>query len=200
MKKVLETLSKVSKWPFIGLSFTFAVLWSMGYFTRGGNFFSSFAGILLGLLGLGVLCVVPVLILLKKEGQAKIVFYILAGYWLISSILSEVGMASLTEWEETTSTLYGIFAFIFGLSLIALLAFIVLVVVLKKPLYKVILSFILIGVIAFAVIVFIFAMIFYGKGEAGWYSFVDAIASYLIAPAAVGFGLLFYNGVPEEIK
>ena len=94
MEKFFNALLKPAKWILIIGSLVYATWFAVQ--TAGsinGTFMSVVSNLLILIVGSALLFSVPLLIIFKKEDMAKIAFFILAGYWLISTTRSMFGYA-----------------------------------------------------------------------------------------------------------
>ena len=151
---------------------------------------------------------VPVFLLLKKDNIAKIVFTVLAGYWLISTILSSIGAGD--NFEPNGDALFNtasIFTFILGLSLLAAVVLFILSIVLKKSLLRLIAFIVVLAVVLLAELCGIFWLAMYGKYAAEYdyvvpfQQVVDIIGDYFILPPLVCIGAIeFYLSASNNNK
>lgn len=204
MEKFFNILLKPAKWILIIGSFVYATWFAVQ--TAGsinGTFMSVVSNLLILIVGSALLFSVPVLILLKKEDMAKIAFFILAGYWLISTTLTMFGYAeTYTELNDGLAVTGGIFAFIAALCLVGVLALIVLEFVIKKPALRLFTFFAMLGVILFVFLAGLLLFILYAANDspAGWAYTADLLVKNLLVPAIVCFGCLYFLGAPATKK
>ena len=139
------------------------------------------------------LAAVPVLLLIKKDNFALIVFLDLTVYFLISNSRSYIGLANgAVNGQPGLLVATYIFCFLFGLALLVFLAFAVIAYVLKKGLFLNLASFVLLGVIVLAYVVGIFMIVVYAQGNADWTSWVSAIEFYFFFPITLSVGMLYF--------
>ena len=205
MEKFFNILLKPDKWILVIGSFVYATWFAVQ--TAGsinGTFMSVVSNLLILIVGSALLFSVPVLILLKKEDMAKIAFFILAGYWLISTALSMFGYAQTYCIEDASGAAIagGVFAFITALCLVGVLALIVLEFVAKKAFFRLFAFFAMFGVILFALLtgILLFASTVEGIEFFGWPNVVNLLVEYLLVPAIVCFGCLYFLGAPATKK
>ena len=205
MEKFFNILLKPAKWILVIGSFVYATWFavhSAGSIT--GTFMSVVSNLLILIVGSALLFSVPVLILLKKEDMAKIAFFILAGYWLISTTLNMFGYAQTycIEGAPGAASVGGVFAFITALCLVGVLALIVLEFVFKKAFFRLLAFFAMLGVILFALLtgVLLFAGLVEYSDFLGWTYVVNLLVEYLLVPAIVCFGCLYFLGAPAANK
>lgn len=203
MEKFFNILLKPAKWILVIGSLVYATWFAVS--TAGsiqGTFMSVTSHLLILIVGSALLFSVPLLILFKKIDMAKIAFFILAGYWLISTTRSMFSYAETfadPDFDGLAITA-GIFAFIAGLCLIGVLALIVLEFVIKKPALRLFTFFVMLGVILFCFLTGLFLFIYYTKWNAPWTSSVDMLIDGLLVPTLVCFGCLYFLGAPAVKK
>lgn len=193
---MLNTLVSFFKKPsrmilFVGSIVVFALTALTGFGGIGGDFFPVLIGIIVLVAKLAATAAVPTLLILKKDEIAKVVFMILAGYWLISSAEGELGLAGMTGYVALYDAA-AIFSVLFGLCLLAIVVLIVLGFALKGKNFKMICLLVLCGAIVLGFVALILWCVIFGKNEADWTSFVGAINTYLAIPVTVAGGLLYY--------
>lgn len=200
MNKIFEILEKPAKWVLIIGSFVYA-LWfaiktAMGI---GGGFMPVMCNILILVIGLALLVAVPVLVLLKKDDTAKIIFIFLVGYWVLTTIQEWFFYAdTFTDSDNGLHIVSGIFCFILGLALIAILVLNVLDFIFMKPAFRFISLLILLGVIAFALITAILLVIISAQMDAFWPQGMDFLMSFILLPVLICFGYLYFIGAPKQ--
>lgn len=198
MKKIFDLLLKPARMVLLIGSFVFAawfVVSTAGYIS--GGFISVMSSLILMMVGAIVLCAVPVCLLIKKEDIAKIVFFILVSYWLLSTIQSVFNTASwLTEFGDGLSITAGIFLFFATIGLVGVLALIVLNFILKKPFFRLLAWYVFFGVVGFAFIGGLLQFIYYIVEEWDWVSIIDVFVNMLLVPSLIGFGVLYFVGAP----
>ena len=202
MEKFFNVLLKPAKWILIIGSLVYATWFAIS--TAGsiqGTFMSVVSHLLVLIVGSALLFSVPLLILFKKEDMAKIAFFILAGYWLISTTRGMFSNAEIyTEFEDGVAITGGIFAFIAALCLVGVLALIILEFVIKKPGLRLFTFFVMLGVILFCFLTGLFLFIYYTKWNAPWTSSADMLVEGLLVPVLVCFGCLYFLGAPATKK
>ena len=204
LNKIISILKVPSKLILIIGSFVYALLFAVVSFANaGGGFFPTITAIIIATTGSIALIVVPIFLLLKKENVSKIAFTILAGYWIISSLLSNISNGYYIDTaDNTVEGLFvtaSVFSFIFGIVLLAAIILFVLSIALKKDILKVISFFICLGVVLFAMLVGIFWFIYYGNVQAEyganfvrWDNYFDIVMRYYIAPILVLEGAVYF--------
>lgn len=204
MEKFFNVLLKPAKWILIIGSLVYAVWFAVETASSiNGTFMGVVSNLLILIVGSALLFSVPLLILFKKEDMAKIAFFILAGYWLISTTLSMFGYAqTYTELNDGLAVTGGIFAFIAALCLVGVLALIVLEFVIKKPALRLFTFFVMIGVIVFTLLtgILLFALYASNGSPLGWSFTADLLVKNLLVPTVVCFGCLYFLGAPTTKK
>lgn len=204
MEKFFNILLKPAKWILIIGSLVYAVWFAIETASSiNGTFMGVVSNLLILIVGSALLFSVPLLILFKKEDMAKIAFFILAGYWLISTTLSMFGYAqTYTELNDGLAITGGIFAFIAALCLVGVLALIVLEFVIKKPALRLFTFFVMIGVIVFTLLtgILLFALYASNGSPLGWSFTADLLVKNLLVPTVVCFGCLYFLGAPTTKK
>ena len=204
MEKFFNVLLKPAKWILIIGSLVYAVWFAVETASSiNGTFMGVVSNLLILIVGSALLFSVPLLILFKKGDMAKIAFFILAGYWLISTTLSMFGYAqTYTELNDGLAVTGGIFAFIAALCLVGVLALIVLEFVIKKPALRLFTFFVMIGVIVFTLLtgILLFALYASNGSPLGWSFTADLLVKNLLVPTVVCFGCLYFLGAPTTKK
>lgn len=208
INKLIDFLKKPARLILIIGSFLYLLLFVLINTEFGDTFFSVFGGITILITGVVALAVTPVFLLLKKDNIAKIVFTFLAGYWLISTILSSIGAGN--NFEPDGDALFNtasIFTFILGLTLLAAVVLFILSVILKNNVLRLIAFIVVLAVIAVALLSGIFWLAMYGKYAAEYdynvpfQQVVNIIANYFILPPLVCIGAIeFYLTSSSENK
>lgn len=204
MEKFFNVLLKPAKWILIIGSLVYAVWFAVETASSiNGTFMGVVSNLLILIVGSALLFSVPLLILFKKEDMAKIAFFILAGYWLISTTLSMFGYAqTYTELNDGLAVTGGVFAFIAALCLVGVLALIVLEFIIKKPALRLFTFFVMIGVIVFTLLtgILLFALYASNGSPLGWSFTADLLVKNLLVPTVVCFGCLYFLGAPTTKK
>lgn len=201
LEKFFGFLVKPAKWILIVGGFIYATWYAVNTASGiNGNFMNVIVHLILLFVGTALLVAVPILVLLKKDEMAKIVFLILVGYWLLSSIVGEYRLASalcdLTD--DAGAITEGIFMFIAGSCLLAVLVFIVLEFALKKPMMRFFAFLVFIIVIFFSFLAGLFAFINAIRWNAAWQSVINPWIEYMLLPIVVCFGYLYFSGAPKK--
>lgn len=205
MKKIFDALLKPSRMILIIASFAYAGLYSIVAFGGiGGGFLPVMAQLIITVLTLCAIVAAPILLLIKKEEAAKLVFILVAGYFLLNRTQGWLGYAQWAgENSEGLPIPIGIFGFLAGLALAGVLVLLILHFILKKEVLKLSAVFAYVGAYFFFFVMSVLLFAYYcklnadyGGNAVGWTSFVDIFAD-LIAPVAVLFGYLYFLGAPN---
>ena len=207
MNKVFAALSKPAKWIYMFGSFAYALLYVIAYLISAGNngtmnnFFPAISVIMLVLLAIILIPAAGVLILLKQEKIAKIVFMVLGGFAVLSYTFNGLGLIQNwadPQWENAWAwNTYAIMYFFFALALLAVIALVIVSIILKKKLLQTIAFFVFLGVILLSFLTGVFALIYDGVLQLGFASFMDDILIFFLQPVLLVFGYLYFFGAPE---
>lgn len=201
MDKFFKELTKPAKLIYVVGAFIytliFAILTAGGI---GGRFMSVMTNLIILVVGTCLLVAAPILILLNKNDAAKVVFLIIFGFWILSSIQSYYGWANVrvVNGNDGLVITQGVFDFIIGLALTAVLVLSALEFMLKKKALRFISFVIMLGVIAFGVVTYIFDLVNCIRLNAGWGSYLDGINTYLLPAPVLFFGYLYFFGAPAS--
>ena len=204
MEKLFKVLLIPAKWILIIGSLVYATWFAVE--TAGsinGSFMSVATHLIVLVVGSAMLFSVPLLVLFKKVDLAKIAFLILAGYWLISTTRSMFGYAEAYTIEGAPGVAIagGIFAFLTGLCLVGVLVLIVLEFALKNSFFRLLAFFSMFGVILFGLVAGILLFVVYvDVGYYHWTTTASFLVEYLLVPAVVCFGCLYFLGAPATPK
>ena len=201
MNKFFDALTKPAKWILIIGGFIYATWYAV---SRGanmnGNFMTVIVNLILLFVGTALLVAVPILVLLKKNEMAKMVFLILVGYWLLSGIQGYYGEAVefCERTDDAVAIIGGILFFIAASCLLAVLVLIVLEFALKKPLMRFFAFIMLIVLICFAFLAGLFFFIEAVRFDWGWWACIYPWIEFMLLPIVVCFGYLFFSGAPKK--
>lgn len=197
MKEKLTKMRGVFRLVYIIGAFLFAGLFALAAIGRGaaaGQFMPVLGGIIIMSVGALAVASVPILMLLNKEDIAKIIFSVLAGYWVISTGRGYIEYCQMAvEGATGLQVTVGIFGFLTGLTMLAMVAFLVLYLALgKKEIYLRIGFFLLLGTVVMAFITGILYLVLLGQVKADWSNFVAGINDSFIAPILVATGFVYF--------
>ena len=204
MKKIFEVLSKPARMILIIAAFAYAGLFAItGLGTLGGGFLSTVGGLIVTSLTVAAVVAVPILLLLKRENAAKLVFILVAGYWLVSNAQSYIlnyGWLAQDSQDGLIICL-GIFGFLAGLALTGVFVLMILHFILKKEVLKFVAVLVFLGAFLFIFVLMILLLVQYirilaNDGNVAWTNWIELLAM-LAAPVAVFFGYLYFLGAPE---
>jgi len=202
MEKILKALSKPAKWVFIIGGFFYTVWFAIYTATNiGGGFISVVAELIIMTIGTALLVASPLLVLLKKDNPARLLFLFLLGYWVLSTIQSWFFYAeTFVESNNGLGVAAAIFSFIAGLGIVAILVLTVLEFLLKKPVFRFISFLIFLGVVATGFIAGLLIVVYSGTNNAFWPSGANLLVEYMILPVVICFGYLYFMGSPAQKK
>ena len=197
MKKIFEVLVKPSRLILLIASIVYICLYMVGEIgSIGGGFLDVLGSVIVFVLTLAALTSIPVLLLLKKDEAAKLVFFLVSGYWLITANQSYLFFGTAVNSKDALLNTTGVFGFLVGLFLAAVLVLLVLHFILKKEVLKLsaVLSFLLSFLLLF--VFFVLYFIVHVKYNYAWTGYLDLFAR-LTAPVAIFFGYLYFLGAPD---
>lgn len=202
MEKFFQTLSKPAKWVLIIGGFFYAVWFAVMQGSGiDGQFVSVLTNLIVMAVGIALLAATPILVLVKKDDIAKMVFLFLVGYWVLTTIQSWFFYAeTFTESNDGLAVTAGIFSLIAGLGLVAILVLTILEFFLKKPALRLISLIVMLGVIAIGFIAGLLLTIYAGKMNAFWPRGAQFLVDYMILPLVICFGYLYFFGAPSKKK
>ena len=202
MEKFMSLIKKFGKLLIIILGFAYGAIFAVTAIGAGaikGQFMPVLANLILMTVGTGAIISVPLLLLLKKETPARLIFAVLAIYWMIYAAQDNLSLAGYAvkgmPGEAVTA---GIFAFIIALLLLAVSVLLIVYYVFNrtpkvsgKVLFIVVLA-VLGSIIVFSMVKGILLAIAYSGDGGNWPFVVDAIAEGFIVPPLVIVGYLYF--------
>lgn len=200
MENLLKALSKPAKWIFVIGGFFYAAWFAIVTATGFGNsFISVIASLIIMTIGTALLVAAPLLVLLKKDNAAKMVFLFLLGYWVLTTIQNWLGTsAGLVESNDGLAIVAGIFSFVAGLGIVAVLVLTVLEIILKKPALRFVSFLVFLGVIVVSFFAGLFLVILSGTNNAFWPNGVQFLIQFMILPIIICFGYIYFMGLPNQ--
>ena len=200
MEKFLNALSKPAKWIFVIGGFFYAMWFAIMTATGFGNgFVSVIVSLIIMTIGTALLVAAPLLVLLKKDNAGKMVFLFLLGYWVLTTIQNWLGIsAGLVESNDGLAIVAGLFSFIAGLGVVAVLVLTVLELILKKPALRFVSFLVFLGVIIVGFFAGLFLVILSGMNNAFWPSGIQFLIQYMILPIIICFGYIYFMGLPNK--
>ena len=183
MEKVFDFLKKISKLAIIiGLFFLALITLVSSISNAPDRFFPFMATSFSGILVAAIYALPAVFLLLKKDDTAKLFLIIALVFLAITNTTTYLGHGILiSDIYNTTTILYGIFAFIEGLLLLACLVFFVFVKGFGLKLEK-IWNLIITAATAFFVLVFIFGFVRVIDQGSGFDGFLSIFEDTLVVP------------------
>ena len=202
MKKLFELLSKPAKWIFVVCAFLIAIAFAVAKAKLIGPGFKSgfvpgFGALVIMIIGTLLLVAAPVLILMKRDAEAKAIFTLLLVYWLIWYSQRNFELGGYSESGDIMPKLAGIFSFLVALCLVAVLVLVVLEFALKKNFLR----FFAFVVLMAAIVLGLFAAIFFlicGIKENQMEWSLQSILIVLGYTFAIFFGYMYFFGAPQR--
>ena len=197
MKKIFDIILKPARLILIICAFAYAGLYSLVTFGNfGGGFLDVLASLIIYVLTITAVVAIPLLLLLKKEDAAKLVFIIVGGYWLITEGRSYLSYGQIADSQNGLVVATAVFGFLVGLVLTGVLVLLVLNFILKKELFRFIAVLALVGAYLFIFVFVILELVLFIKYEGAWTNYIQLFL-YLVAPVGVLFGYLYFFGTPD---
>lgn len=200
MKKLFEVLLKPAKWIFIVCSVIIAVAFAIAKAKAiGGSFVPVLSGIIILVVGTLILLTCPVLLLLKRENEAKMVFIFLLGYWLLWYTQRNFELGSIyAPADNALLKLAGIFSFLVALCLVGTLVLTVLELAFKKTFLRYFGVLVVMGALVLGILAALFFFIGACAKNIEW---EPALQNMLIVGGytfTVFFGYLYLLGAPRS--
>ena len=202
MKKLFEILSKPAKWIFVVCAFLVAIAFAVAKAQLIGpgfnaGFTSGFGALVVMIVGTLLLVAAPVLILLKRDAEAKAIFLLLLVYWLIQYSQRNFDYAALASSGDAIAVLAGIFSFLVALCLVAVLVLVILEFGLKKNFLRFFAFLVLMAAIVLGLFAAIFLFIIGVKAnnvQEGLHG-VLVVLGYTFT---IFFGYMYFFGAPQK--
>lgn len=195
MNKIFEILAKPAKLVLIIGGFVYALWFAISTaLDIDGTFMNVLTNIIILFVGTALICLPPVLLLLKKEELAKLFFVFLIGFWILSTPVEWFLMADLFASSSNGFVVFvGVLLFFCGFAIIGLLVLIIIELLLNLKILRPIVNLVaFISVIA-AFVTAIFFMIACGINDAAWNLYIDtALMGMMVLPIVVGCGSLYF--------
>ncbi len=201
MQNIYDSVKKIAR-PvvMIGLLVVAVLDFILGSVNSPGSFMPFVANGFTLLFVLALYAIPAVLLLLKKDNEAKIFLLILVAFWVVQACINYLGLGRLIEDNYGTSLiLYGIFAFIEGLLLLTCVVFFVLNKAFGINLNKLLNLFIMIALLFF-VLVFVFNLVELITYESGWTGYFNAFIDTLFMPFIITCSLILLSDSKCESK
>jgi len=202
MKKLFEILSKPAKWIFVVCAFLIAIAFAVAKAQLIGpgfnaGFTAGFGALVVMIVGTLLLAVCPVLILLKRDAEAKAIFLLLLVYWLIQYAQRCFDYGALAATRDAIPVLAGIFSFLVALCLVAVLVLVVIEFALKKNFLRFFAFLVLMAAIVLGLFAGIFLFIL-GIQAKNWQEALHGVLVVLGYTVTVFFGYMYFFGAPQR--
>ena len=202
MKKLFELLSKPAKWIFVVCAFLVAIAFAVAKAQLIGPGFNAgftvgFGALVVMIVGTLLLVVCPVLVLMKRDAEAKAVFLLLLVYWLIQYAQRCFDYGALATANDAIPVLAGIFSFLVALCLVTVLVLVVIEFALKKNFLRFFAFLVLMAAIVLGLLAGIFLFIIGIKAN----NFQEGVHGVLVVlgyTVTVFFGYMYFFGAPQR--
>ena len=200
MDKFFNSLSKPSKWIFVIGGFFYATWFAITQAVSiDGQFVSVIVRLVIMAIGTALLVGAPLLVLLGKNEAAKMVFLFLIGYWVLNTARNWLSNAeAFTDSRDGLAIAAGIFAFLAGLGLAAIIVLVILEFLFKAKFLRFVSFLVMLGVIVLAFIGGLLFAIYEGTVNRFWPLGADYIVDWMILPIVICFGYLYFFGAPAK--
>ena len=185
MEKFFNSLSKPAKWIFV----------------IGGFFYTAWFALAQGLSIDGQFVSVIAHLVIMTIGTALLLFLI--GYWVLVTAqnwLSSAEALTDTRNNDGLAVAAGIFAFLAGLGLVAIIVLVILEFLFKAKFLRFISFIIMLAVIVLGFIAGLLTAIYFGNRNAFWPTGMNLIIEWMILPIIICFGYLYFFGAPAKNK
>lgn len=193
MDKLFELFKKVARLlTIIGL-FTAAGYVFLSYVMAiGGGFLPVITEIILMVVLVALYALPAVLLLLKKEAEAKFAFGILVAYWFVENMINYTASGTgINSYNQGMNIAVDVFELILGLTLLVVYALFMLTKILKLKFFW-LLRIILLCSLALFVLVFIMNFIDCIVDEDPWLSYIGTLVFDCIFPVGAIAGLFYF--------
>lgn len=137
--------------------------------------------------------IVPVLFLLKKDSLAKCALIPIASFWLIQSIYSGLDSSFVvTDGYSGLTIAAGLFAFFFGLTILAAVVLGILYAFTRKRMLMQVAFAVVAGGIVFALVAWALRLAVNAKFDADWTDYLDVFLQYIFLPLGFWFATFYY--------
>lgn len=201
MNKIFALLAKPARLVFIIGGFVYALWFAvMTAMSIDGEFMNVLTNIIELFVGVALICLPPVMLLLKKEELAKLFFVFLLGYWVLTAPTEYFFLAeTCASAKEFYPVFVSIFLLAIGLALVGILVLIILEMLLGLKFLRPIVNLIALIFVAACFLTAILFMILAGVNNAPWNFYVQyALMDMIVVPVIVGFGCLYFFGAGEK--
>ena len=201
MNKIFETLTKPARLVLIIGGLVYAVWFAAKTaMSIEGSFMSILTNIITLFVGTGLICLPPVLLLLKKEELAKLFFVFLVGYWVLRTPSEYFFLAdTFADANEFYPVFVSIFLLIIGMAVLGVLVLLVLEMLLGMKFLRPIINLVAFIAVAACIFTGILFIIECAIMKAGWTMYIDyAVMDMMVLPVTVGFGCLYFFGASNK--
>ena len=195
MNKIFEALSKPAKLVLIIGGFVYAAWFAAKtVMSIDGSFMSVLTNIITLFVGTGLICLPPVLLLLKKEELAKLFFVFLVGFWVLTTPSEYFFLAdTFADANEFFPVFVSIFLLAIGLAVLGVLVLLVLEMLFAMKFLRPIINLVALIAVASCIFTGILFIIECAIMKAGWTMYIDyAVMDMMVLPVTVGFGCLYF--------
>lgn len=201
MNKIFDILAKPARLVLIIGGFVYA-LWFAIQTAMGidGQFMNVLTSIVTLFVGTGLICLPPLMLLLKKEELAKLFFVFLIGFWVLSTPTEYFFLAeTLADGKEFYPIFVSVFLLLIGLAVVGVLALIIVDIIFGLSQLRPIINLLALIAVATCFFTAILFIIECAVMKAGWTFYVRyALMDMMILPATVGFGCLYFFGAKQS--
>lgn len=199
MENIFNNLKKVTRLLIIialaVLSVINAITYNVG---APGRFMPFVANAFCLIFTLAIFLTSLVLIILKKDDKAYIILFVYTAYYIISCTYNYIASGSLAVSNAgASSIIYGIFYFLGGLLLLAIITFLALINLFNFKFNKILDLLVLIAC-GFFVILFIVGLIRYIDFDMNWSAYLSLLGETLVMPVLLIS--LYIETRKEEVK
>ena len=203
MEKLIQSFKKISRLLVIICLLVYAgFLFIFNIIGIDGELFPVLAGLLDMLFVVALFALPAVLLLMKKDNEAKFVFLILAAYWILNLIENFIAQgAGINKYNQAMNVVVDIFELILGLALATVLVLYILTKVFNLKLFKIARLILFVSLACFA-LVFILKFIDCIIDKDPWTDYLNALVVLLALPLGMISGIFYWldEEQPEEPK
>ena len=200
LNKFFSVLAIPARIIFLVGSFTYVTWYAISSASNiSGSFMPVLVSLILLFVGVALLLITPILVLVKKDQVAKIVFLLLLGYWFLTKIegLYTLSVVFTGFVEDAGAVTQGILSFLTASLLLSVLVIVALEFALKKPILRLIALIVFVVFIFFSCLTGLFAFINAIRWQSEWKAYVSPFMEYTLLPLVVCFGYLYFSGAPK---
>ena len=202
MNKIFEILAKPAKLVLIIGGFVYGLWFAIRTgMSMDGEFMNVLTNLIILVVGTALICLPPILLLLKREELAKLFFVFLIGFWVLSTPTGWFFYAETfaSNGADFYPALVGVMLFVIGFAVIGILVLLILEMILNLKFLRPIINLVAFITIIACIVTAIFFMILCALNNAGWNLYVeDALFGMIILPVVVGFGCLYFFGAKAK--